>query len=242
MNTGLSAVIWKEWRESLRFYRDRLTICTLLFILVAFVVGGVIETGRWKGSAEVIANFSVLSMLLVALGITDSIAGEKERKTLESLLSTPVKLWEVAGGKILAASLIACGVTTMVHLVLLVIVLARSGAGLPLLVPLGDIGAAILLGFLSALFIANWGSVLSIRAATVRQAQFYLGGSLMVVLAFLMYGHYFLPRDAFAQAAAWLDRLAGIQLFLAAASLLAVLNLSTFLWALHQYRRLDLYR
>lgn len=65
-------------------------------------------------------TFGIMAILLVAIYcVTDSIAGEKEHGTLETLLTFPIKTKELIIGKYFAVS-ISCVVTSIICLVLIV--------------------------------------------------------------------------------------------------------------------------
>jgi ABC-type transport system involved in multi-copper enzyme maturation permease subunit len=57
------------------------------------------------------ALYPLLPLLVVTSIASDSVAGEKERKTLEALLYTPTTDWELLLGKLLSAWLPALGIT-----------------------------------------------------------------------------------------------------------------------------------
>ncbi len=64
--------------------------------------------------------FSIMSISLTAIyGVTDTIAGEKERGTLETLLTFPIKSRELIIGKYLAIT-ISCMITSLISSILVV--------------------------------------------------------------------------------------------------------------------------
>lgn len=66
-------------------------------------------------------TFSIMSVSLTAIyGVTDSIAGEKERGTLETLLTFPIKSRELIIGKYLAIT-ISCAITSFISSILVVV-------------------------------------------------------------------------------------------------------------------------
>lgn len=65
--------------------------------------------------------FSIMSISLTAIyGVTDTIAGEKERGTLETLLTFPIKTKELMIGKYLAI-IISCAITSLISSTLVVV-------------------------------------------------------------------------------------------------------------------------
>ncbi len=65
--------------------------------------------------------FSIMAVSLTAIyGVTDTIAGEKERGTLETLLTFPIKIRELLIGKYLAI-VISCMITSLLSSILVVV-------------------------------------------------------------------------------------------------------------------------
>jgi ABC-2 type transport system permease protein len=111
--------------------------------------------------------------LLSLLAAADTFSGERERGTLESLLLTPVSRLEITIGKLLAAlSLwLAAFAITIPYLWFL-----GRGVGL-----IGDaLGSGALVGTLLAVFLASFGVLISVLAASSRVS---LSLSLLVLLA-----------------------------------------------------------
>ena len=86
-----------------------------------------IETDELKGSSTMISMviymglmFAMMSVCLTAIyGVTDTTAGEKERGTLETLLTFPMTSDELITGKFLAIT-ISCIITSILSAILLV--------------------------------------------------------------------------------------------------------------------------
>ena len=87
-----------------------------------------IETQELEGSNEFINMilflgivFSIMSITLTAIyGVTDSIAGEKERGTLETILTFPIKSKELILGKYSAIT-ISCMITSLISTILTIV-------------------------------------------------------------------------------------------------------------------------
>lgn len=71
---------------------------TRMFVMVLLVYGAA-------------ALYPLLPLMVVTTIAADSVAGEKERKTLEALLYTPTTDWELLLGKLLSAWLPALGIS-----------------------------------------------------------------------------------------------------------------------------------
>lgn len=107
LNRFIQMVMWKEWREikAILFTRKNLLqggIFPLFILLAAFSVYEPWHLGSsWIGSPIMLFSF-ILFFPLVVVGtmIPDSFAGERERHTLESLLTTPLPNYAILLGKI----------------------------------------------------------------------------------------------------------------------------------------------
>jgi ABC-2 type transport system permease protein len=111
--------------------------------------------------------------LLALLAAADTVSGERERGTLESLLLTPVSRLEITIGKLLAA--LSLWLAAYVITIPYVWFLGR-GVGL-----VGDaLGTGALVGTLLAVFVASLGVLISVLAASNRVS---LSLSFLVLLA-----------------------------------------------------------
>lgn len=87
-----------------------------------------ISTEELKGTNELVnmllflgITFSIMAVSLTSIyGVTDAIAGEKERGTLETLLTFPIKSRELIIGKYLAITL-SCIITSIISSILVVV-------------------------------------------------------------------------------------------------------------------------
>ncbi|MFO7173609.1 MAG: hypothetical protein DIU70_011715, partial [Bacillota bacterium] len=102
-----------------------------------------------------------------------------ERRTLETLLASRLPAWAILGGKLLAVLLHVCGiVVASATLALVVINLTVAAEGLALFPPptmLLMVAGTALAGAAVALI----GVLVSLRSATVRQAQQRLGVAIL---------------------------------------------------------------
>ena len=164
-------VIWKEWRELL-FSRGNLR-AILLSLLPSVLIFGIVlpaQIGRvWVESPVSMVLWGWLAMLPVAAIIADAFAGERERHTLETLLATPLSERAILLGKVGAA----VGYAWLLALIMLVVALITVNVvddnGVLLYPVPVAIGGGIL-GLLTATLSASIGVLVSLRAATVKQA------------------------------------------------------------------------
>ncbi len=92
-----------------------------------------IKTEELEGTSELVNMilflgivFSVMAISLTAIyGVTDSIAGEKERGTLETILTFPIKSKELIIGKYLAITA-SCIITSLISSILVVVSITFS--------------------------------------------------------------------------------------------------------------------
>jgi ABC-2 type transport system permease protein len=126
----------------------------------------------------------ILPLLFVLPIVADSFAGERERHTLETLLATRLPDRAILFGKLAAIVLFALGMSTLSLAIGFATVNIAHPEARPLLVSLRLIGGVLLEGILAATLIAALGLLISLGAATVRQAQQRV--SMMILLPMLI--------------------------------------------------------
>lgn len=191
----LLTMAWKETRE--HFLRrgmpskavwGSLAIVALVGLAVPLLMANISRPLGPTFAVAVVASIGVFAMVMQGVFATvgliiDSIAGERERHTLETLLAGPLSDRAVLGGKIFAIvafSGIVCLVLGVVQQVELLILYGSAGWGY-----LGTLAAGPALGIAAALLIAAVGALVSIRVQTVKAGQQMLG--------FLLFPLFMLP-------------------------------------------------
>jgi ABC-2 type transport system permease protein len=166
-------IVKKEWKEILLqsqgFRGGRLG---LLFFVAVFGVLLPLQTGReWINSPTNLFIWGWIPFLLVSGVVADSFAGERERHTLETLLASRLSDRSILTGKLLAALGYGWGITMLSLLIALITINIAYGKGELLIfswrMAFGIIGISLLVSSLAA----GLGVLISLRAATVRQAQ-----------------------------------------------------------------------
>jgi len=110
------------------------------------------------------------------------VAGERERHTLETLLASPLSDRAIVFGKTAAAIGYAGGVTlTSVVLSAITLGVAR-GRPAPIVSSLSVTAVVLGVGLAAAVLVAAIGTLISLRAATVRQATQLLAAAIMTVV------------------------------------------------------------
>lgn len=172
MITDIWTVIWKEWRELL-FQRGSQRATALSWLLSVLIFGVIlpVQIGRsWVETSLTIVFWVWLPTLPVLALIADTFAGERERHTLETLLSTPLSEAAILFGKV--SSVVGYGwlFTLLDLLTSLVVVNVVHSNGELLFYPASIVLGGMTLGFLTATLAASIGVIVSLRSPTVRQA------------------------------------------------------------------------
>ena len=183
MSADIATVAWKEWLE----FRDqllRLKRGGLSAVIVLIMLGIVtpLQMGPlWLKSPLMLAYWPLLSSGMVSTLIADAFAGERERHTLETLLASRLPDSAILLGKVVAAVLYGL-LFTCANIVVGVVTLslAHLGEGIQTPSPL-HVAWMLLLVTLACSTMAGIGVFISLRAATVRQAQQTLGIIMMVL-------------------------------------------------------------
>jgi ABC-2 type transport system permease protein len=234
-----SAVAWKEWRELIG-QRGLSGKQGIILMAATFGIMLPLMNGRvWITSPAIAIAWSWVPMFLVTTVIADAFAGERERHTLETLLASRLSNASILFGK-MGAAIGYAGVLTFVCLILgvLTVNLSHREEGL-VLYTLPVVLAMCGLGLLGAVFVAAIGVLISLRAATVRQAQQTLGAAIIVLL---------LVPVGVAQAlpAAWtqnlhLDAPRAAQLAILGLAAFAALDAAVVALAMSRFRRARLF-
>lgn len=173
MITDILTMMWKEAKE---LFTQRSGLrggwIGLLVLIAVFGVMMPLQAGEeWLAAPTTILLWAWVPFILVNSVVADSFAGERERHTLETLLASRLSDRSILFGKICAAIGYGWGITLIGLLVALVTINFAHGEGELLLFP-AQIGVAIVsLSFLVAWLAAGLGILVSLRAASVRQAQ-----------------------------------------------------------------------
>jgi ABC-2 type transport system permease protein len=203
MIADIWTVMMKEWREYLAGAGSggsggRGVIAALLLIGITSILWP-LQMGRdlFTSAAPIIVDGLLLPYIILQTVIADSFAGERERHTLETLLASRLSDWAILFGKVGAA--VAYGAVAGIIGALAQAVVANlspknADSGLAFY-PAGSIVAIVVLALLMSLLTASVGCLVSLRAATTRQAQLSLtfGFFALVFAPFIVYQ--VLPRQ-----------------------------------------------
>ena len=169
-----------EFRDQLlRLRRGGLSALIVLLMLGIFTP---LQMGPlWLTSPLMLAYWPLLSSGMVSTLIADAFAGERERHTLETLLASRLSDTSILLGKVLAAILYGLLFTfANITVGIISINLKHFGGGFQS-PPLVHIAYMLVLVTLACSTLAGIGVFISLKAATVRQAQQTLGIIMMVM-------------------------------------------------------------
>ncbi len=188
MIPDIITVAWKELREMFVQGDPRgRSKMSLVLLVVIFGIVLPLQNGRdWVSSPISIMVWGWMPFLWVSGIVADSFAGERERHTLESLLSTRLSDRAILIGKLLSALLYGCILTWVNLLVSLMTVNVAYGHGELLLFSLPLSIGAISFSILVSGLAASVGVLVSLRAGSVRQAQQLMSFGMLALFIPLM--------------------------------------------------------
>ncbi|HEX4946526.1 MAG TPA: ABC transporter permease [Blastocatellia bacterium] len=241
MITDILTMIWKEWKELL-LQQGGVRTGLLPMVIIPLGLLGIMlpwQMGAaWVTSPLALGIWAWLPLMLTTSLIADSFAGERERHTLETLLASRLPDRAILFGKMGAVMSYGWGLTMgSVLLGLVTVNLVHRQEELllyswPFL--LGIVGVSVLGSWLAA----SAGALISLRAATVRQAQQILMLSIMGLLFVPVYGLQLLPDEWRAQLTQALLTIGSpAQLIAAFFILLAALDLGLTMAAMARFQR-----
>jgi len=235
-------IVWKEWKELLAassgFRGGRLGVLIFVGVFGVFLP---LQSGRaWVDSPIGLLYWAWVPLFLVNSVIADSFAGERERRTLETLLASRLSDRAILLGKMAAAVSYGWGLSLVGIVLGLITVNVTSADGTLLLYPPG-IGLGIaLLSLLTSCLVAGAGVLISLRAATVRQAAQTVSIAVMLLLFVPIFGLQALPLELRINLAKIAMGIETTQAVLAASGILAVLDVALFLAASSRFQRAKL--
>lgn len=235
MLDDVRAVMWKEARE---LARQRSTFISALVLLAMFGILFPAQEGAAHLRAPVsLMGFAVLPFATIVPFIADAFAGERERHTLESLLATRLPDRAILAGKISTAVAFGWGLVVAESILAFATVnLAPHPGGLQLYDPVVLVGGLVL-GLLVALLVATLGVLVSLRAATVKQAQQILAMSIALVALAIVAGGALLPSAILAPLASAAVRAGPARVVAVGLALLALVDAILLAAAAWRFRR-----
>jgi len=176
-------VIWKEWRSLFRQPGSR----TRMILTVAIPIGYFGIFWPIQDGADFVTGADpwfvaiVVPLLTVIMTAPDSFAGERERKTLRTLLASRLSDSAILWAKILFSGLLGIGMMLFtLSLALVVVNIVDGGNGL-ILIAADRMVYMLAVSLLLSAIAAGAAVLISLRAATVQQAQQTLAAAFFLI-------------------------------------------------------------
>ena len=234
MIDDILTVIWKERKSQFRVRGSRMRFLLMLAspMLLATVVP--ITWGPdWLAQVPPLIISALVSVILVAVMVPESFAGERERHTLETLLASRLPDRAILLGKLIVPLVMGWGMAMLCLLLSLVVVNVAHWEGEILFYTLPIALGSLALSFLMAALTAGAGVFISLRTATAQEATQILTAAILIPPMLLQV----LPllfRDQMAQ---FIDSVNGPQLLAIILAVLAVADVVVLLGTVARFRR-----
>ena len=234
MLDDILTVAWKERKSLFRMQGNRLRLLMMVFSPFLLATVFPITWGPdWLAEVPPLLIAVITSVILVAVMVPESIAGERERHTLETLLASRLPDRAILLGKLLVPLVAGWGAAVVANLWSAVVINLAHGSGEFLFftppIALGALG----LSFLMALLTAGAGVFVSLKAATAQEATQILTFGLLIPAVLLQ----IVPLIFREQIPQILDKIDGPQLLLIVLAVLAVLDVAVLLAAVARFQR-----
>jgi ABC-2 type transport system permease protein len=242
-SSDFCAVFWKEWKEIVLERSARgagsyrpLILIAVLGIFVPLRMG----PERFFGPFQLLI-YTFFSAVVVTAVIADSFAGERERHTLETLLATRLSDRAILFGKIGASIAYGWSIAMLCVLAGAITANVAHWQGHVLLYHDSASWLVLLLGPpLAAGMVATAGVLVSLHAATVRQAQQTLMVGFMVFFFGAIFGGNNLPTAWKVWFSGILVSWSAVGLMLAAAGVVLMIDLALLLAGMARFQRAKL--
>lgn len=183
MIQDIITLIWKEWKEVI-FRRDAGKQSWISLLIIVGIVGIYLPYSNgqeWMQSPTSLLTWAWLPIFMTNGLIADAIAGERERNTLETLLSTRLSDSAILLGKLAASVFYAWGISLVCAVagaVTVNVVYPENGFQF---YDLGMFFGGLAGVLLIAILMSAIGVFVSLKASTVRQANQKLSLAIMAL-------------------------------------------------------------
>lgn len=226
-------IMWKEWKDSL-FQGWRAWIRPGLLIGILGIIWPVLGKSAWMDLSVIQMVVILFFTFFVIISIVaDSIAGERERHTLGTLLASRISDRAILLGKVTIVALYGWGIMVVGLFLGALVSNLANWQGQFVFYPIDMVLFTLLLGLLVGALGTILGVLISLRMATVRQAQQTLMIGTIVLGVALIGLVQLLPKDFFTTFT--LD-----EILLMAAGLVAVLDVLLLGFTLARFQRAKL--
>jgi ABC-2 type transport system permease protein len=184
MHSDISTVVWKEWREVLRMGGSkRRAVLRLVFSIGLLGVLWPWQLGQQFVTSQLAVLLAAFTASMYVAGVVpDSFAGERERHTLETLLASRLPDRAILFGKIVALVTYGLGAAAVMLTFGWVTVNVVHRGDRILFYDVATLVSAILFSIIAAGLMGAVGVIVSLRAATVKQAQQVLTTAVLILL------------------------------------------------------------
>lgn len=242
MLDDILTVMWKERKSLFRFRGSRSRFLLTVMAPVLFAIVFPWQWGPdWVHEIPSILLSAIIAVLLVGMTIPESFAGERERHTLNTLLTSKLPDRAILFGKMAVSIALAWGVTVVVLLLSLVTVnIAHYDGELLLYTPAIAIGDLVL-SFLMATLFASAGVLISMRSETVQQAAQLLMAIFLVPIMIVQLVAMVFMTQLNDLLKGRLDNLDGEKVLIIALGVLLVITVGVFSAAVARFKRTRLF-
>lgn len=235
MLNDLFTVTWKEIRELFFAPGNSVRGRMLLFIAIVGIILPFQQGTKWLDSSLSVQLMVMEPVFLVLFLIADSFAGERERHTLETLLASRLSDRSILFGKLITTIIFGWLLTLIMLLVGLIVVNLKVGG---FVFYSGEVVvASLLLSLLVVTFMSALGILISLKAASVRQAQQTLSITFAVIFFALLYGVQALPHDWLTNLFGFMGNFGDYGIIFALAAVLLVVDLGLIGTVLSRFQR-----
>ncbi len=240
--TDILTVAGKELREIVGGGSGRKGLFRELFFVFLFgVFFPLSQSEAWRSGAMPTVFVFMIPLFLAGPYVADTFAGEKERKTLETLLATRLPDSSIYLGKIFAVCTYAWAVTQLIVLASMVALNVVDGADGWFVYPPAVWAAALIGSYASALLISGIGTFISLRSETVRAAH----QAMMLPLFVLIFGGSFgigalwraLPVETQLSLIEWASGVSPLEGILGIVALLLLVDVFLLRLGIRRFRR-----
>ena len=195
MFEDISTLMWKEYKSLLRSSGSRWKSITIMVTPIALfgIIFPIQFSTEWLESYWSLTVSGVTPLLLIATTISESFAGERERHTLETLLSSRLPDRAILLGKLFTSLLFGWGMTLFLLAISLIVVNVLEWSGQFLFYQPIIFGIDIVSSLLVSGFVSSLGTMISLRAPTVQNAAQTIMLALFMPLLLLQAVVFLLP-------------------------------------------------
>jgi len=234
MIDDILTVIWKERKSQFRVRGSRMRFLLMLASPVLLATVFPVTWGPdWLAQVPPLIIAALVSVILVAVMVPESFAGEREHHTLETLLASRLPDRAILFGKLIVPLAVGWGAAMLCLLISLAVVNVAHWEGEILFYTPPIALGSLALSFLMATLTAGAGVFISLRTATAQEATQILTAAILIPPMLLQV----LPLIFRDQMAQFVDSVNGPQLLAIVLAVLAVLDVVVLLGTVARFRR-----